>query len=115
MEKNYFLGLDVGSNSVGYAVTDTSENYCILKHKGTPMWGVTLFDEAVSKSEQRSFRVARRRLLRRRQRINLLQEIFAPEIMKVDEQFYQRIKENGLLQEDRVKYMLLFGTTFKIT
>lgn len=109
MEKNYFLGLDVGSNSVGYAVTDTSENYCILKHKGTPMWGVTLFDEAVSKSEQRSFRVARRRLLRRRQRINLLQEIFAPEIMKVDEQFYQRIKENGLLQEDRTEPTRIFA------
>ena len=35
-EKN-FLGLDIGSNSVGWAVTD--ENYRIKKFKGNLMWG----------------------------------------------------------------------------
>ena len=33
----YFLGLDVGTDSVGYAVTD--EQYHLLKFKGDPMWG----------------------------------------------------------------------------
>lgn len=37
-EKN-FLGLDIGSNSVGWAVTD--ENYRIKKFKGQPYVGGT--------------------------------------------------------------------------
>ena len=42
--KNYYVGLDIGTDSVGYAVTD--ERYELCKFKGEPMWGVTLFDEA---------------------------------------------------------------------
>lgn len=38
-EKN-FLGLDIGSNSVGWAVTD--ENYRIKKFKGNLMWVMSL-------------------------------------------------------------------------
>ena len=37
MGKMYYLGLDIGTNSVGYAVTDPS--YHLLKFKGEPMWG----------------------------------------------------------------------------
>ena len=41
MEKDYYLGLDIGTNSCGFAVTD--ENYNILKKKGKKLWGVRLF------------------------------------------------------------------------
>ena len=40
--KKYYLGLDIGSDSVGYAVTD--EEYNLLKFHGEPAWGATLFD-----------------------------------------------------------------------
>jgi len=96
-EKN-FLGLDIGSNSVGWAVTD--ENYRIKKFKGNLMWGVHLFDEAQQSADRRMFRTARRRLDRRQQRILLLQELFAAEILKKDEKFFLRLKESALLPED---------------
>ncbi len=32
MEKNYYIGLDIGTNSVGWAVTD--EKYSVVKKKG---------------------------------------------------------------------------------
>ena len=34
--KKYYLGLDIGSDSVGYAVTD--EEYNLLKFHGEPTW-----------------------------------------------------------------------------
>ena len=36
-EGTYYLGLDVGTDSVGYAVTD--ENYHVLDFRGRAMWG----------------------------------------------------------------------------
>ena len=41
---NYYIGLDIGTDSVGYAVTD--EEYNLLKFHGEPAWGTTVFDEA---------------------------------------------------------------------
>jgi len=93
-----FLGLDIGSNSVGWAVTDG--NYKLKKFKGNLMWGVHLFDEAQQSADRRMFRTARRRLDRRQQRIALLQELFAKEILNKDEKFFLRLKESALLPED---------------
>lgn len=53
-KQNYFVGLDVGTNSVGYAVT--TEDYTLCKYRGEPMWGVTLFDEASSAEKRRNAR-----------------------------------------------------------
>lgn len=100
-QKNYskvFLGLDIGTDSVGWAVTDDS--YRLKKCKGQLMWGVQLFDEAESAAQRRSFRTSRRRLDRRQQRVKLLQDIFAPEILPIDEKFFLRLKESALLPED---------------
>ena len=80
MEKNYFIGLDMGTESVGWAVTD--EDYNLLKARGHDMWGSYLFDEAQTAAGRRGFRTARRRLTRVRQRINLLQSLFAEEMAK---------------------------------
>ncbi len=98
MEKEIYVGLDIGTDSVGYAVTDT--NYNLIKHGGEPMWGSTVFEAAKTKAERRGFRTARRRLDRRQQRIKLTQEIFAKAIAEVDDKFYIRLKESGLYRED---------------
>lgn len=92
------IGLDIGTNSVGWAVTD--DKYKIKRFKGNLMWGVHLFDEAKQASERRVFRTARRRLDRKKQRITLLQEFFAKDILEVDKDFFFRLKESALLPED---------------
>lgn len=72
MFKDYYVGLDIGTSSVGWAVTD--ESYNVLKFNSKKMWGVRLFDEAKVAEERRTFRGARRRLDRKKERINLLQD-----------------------------------------
>ena len=99
MENEYYLGLDIGTNSVGYAVTDSE--YKLQKYKGEPMWGSHVFEEGNQCADRRSFRTARRRLNRRQQRVRLVQEIFAKEISLVDDRFYVRLKESALHQEDK--------------
>ena len=75
MGQDYYLGLDLGSGSLGWAVTD--ENYEILRAHGKALWGVRLFESAKTAEERRTFRTSRRRLNRRNWRIELLQSIFA--------------------------------------
>ena len=98
MKKKYYLGLDIGTNSVGYAVTDGKFN--LLKYKGEPMWGAHVFEEGKQCSDRRMHRTARRRLDRRQQRVHLTQEIFAKAISEVDERFFIRLKESALFRED---------------
>lgn len=98
----YFLGLDIGTNSVGWSVTDL--NYNVLKFNGKSMWGVRLFDEANTAAERRSFRASRRRLQRRKDRLALLEEIFAEEISKVDMGFFQRLRESQFHIEDKQEF-----------
>ncbi|MBR5518305.1 MAG: type II CRISPR RNA-guided endonuclease Cas9 [Clostridia bacterium] len=90
--EKYYVGLDIGTNSIGYAVT--GEDYNLCKYKGEHMWGTALFDEAQLAAERRGYRAARRRLDRRQQRVNLVMELFAEEISKVDPDFFKRIKES---------------------
>lgn len=98
MEKNYNIGLDIGTSSVGWSVTD--DNAHLLKIKGKNMWGVRLFDEADTAVARRGHRSSRRRLDRRKQRLNQLQEIFEPEIFKIDRNFFMRMKESFLNTKD---------------
>lgn len=95
--KNFYLGIDVGTDSAGMACTD--ENYRLLRMKGKDAWCVRLFDEASDASERRQFRTARRRLQRRRQRIDFLQELFLPYIS--DRLFFLRLDNSGYLYEDK--------------
>lgn len=97
--KDYFLGLDVGTGSVGWAVTDT--DYKLLKANRKDLWGMRLFDTAETAEARRLHRGARRRIERRNKRIKLLQELFAEEIAKKDEVFFQRMKESPLYSEDK--------------
>lgn len=96
---DYYVGYDMGPNSVGYAVTDTQYNLC--KFKGNAMWGIDLFEESNTAAERRGFRAARRRGLRKRKRIEWLQMLFNDEISKKDNAFFQRLKESCLYLEDK--------------
>jgi len=95
---NYYLGLDIGTDSVGYAVTDMQYNLC--KFKGEPAWGVTIFDAGKLNGERRGFRSDRRRLDRRRQRVALVQELFTQEISKQDPRFFIRLQESSLYRSE---------------
>lgn len=97
--KEYYLGLDIGTNSVGWAVTD--ENYELYKFHGKRMWGIRLFEQANTAADRRMKRANRRRLSRRKQRIDLLQELFAEEMYKIDPTFFIRLNESRLLVEDK--------------
>ncbi len=99
MAKEYFLGLDIGTSSLGWAVTDT--DYKILRAKGKNLIGVRLFEEGKTAEERRLFRSSRRRTARRKERIKLLQELFAEEINKIDPTFFQRLKESKYYLEDK--------------
>lgn len=95
----YYIGLDMGTNSVGWAVTD--EHYKILRGKGKDMWGVRLFDEAQTAADRRINRVARRRRQREVARIGLIKEYFADALNAVDPGFMVRLDESKYWLEDR--------------
>ncbi|MGN0350994.1 MAG: type II CRISPR RNA-guided endonuclease Cas9 [Roseburia sp.] len=97
--EKYYLGLDLGTSSVGWAVTD--ENYKLRRAKGKDLWGSRLFDEANSCAERRSHRTSRRRTDRERARIAMLSSYFEDEISKVDPSFFVRLEESKFHLEDR--------------
>ena len=99
MEQEYYLGLDIGTGSVGWAVTN--KKYEILKNHGKAMWGVRLFDSAETAEVRRTARASRRRLTRRNWRIELLQSLFFEEILSVDDGFFHRMKESRYFPEDK--------------
>ena len=99
MKQPYSIGLDIGTNSVGWAVIN--EGFDLRKYKHQNMWGAHLFDEAQKAATRRSFRSSRRRLARRKRRVTLLQQIFNDEIQKVDPHFYLRLSESMLHVGDK--------------
>lgn len=94
-----YLGLDIGTNSCGYAVTDS--NYNLLRIAGRDAWGVRLFEEAKTAKDRRIKRSARRRAVRKRLQNQWLQELFKDEIQKVDPHFFARLKYSNLDKEDK--------------
>lgn len=111
---DYYLGFDIGTNSVGWCVTDL--NYNVLRFNKKDMWGSRLFDEAKTSEERRVQRNSRRRLKRRKWRLNLLEEIFSAEILKIDNNFFRRLKESSLWLEDKSskeKFSLFNDSNYK--
>ena len=97
--KEYYIGLDIGTDSIGWAVTDTSYN--ILKFKGNAQWGIRLLDESKTAEERRVFRSARRRTQRNKFRVQCLEMLFDKEISKKDISFYQRLHDSNLYEDDK--------------
>ena len=99
MKEEYYVGIDMGSSSLGWAVTN--ESYEIQRAHGKALWGVRLFDGADTAEERRGFRAGRRRLDRRNWRLDLLQELFSEEVNQLDDGFFLRMKESRYLPEDK--------------
>ena len=57
MPKEYFVGLDIGTDSIGWAVTHI--NYNIIKFNGNAQWGIRLLDESNTAEERRAFKVVK--------------------------------------------------------
>lgn len=99
MQNECFLGLDIGTESIGWAVT--SPEYTLKKYNGKALWGVHLFKNADTAAERRGFRSARRRLERKKQRIMLLREFFRDETDKTDPGFFERLDDSFFACEDK--------------
>lgn len=95
----YNIGLDIGTGSVGWAVTDSEGD--LLHFKGQPTWGSRIFPSASVAAEARIHRGLRRRYDRRRQRLDLLQGFFEEEMGRLDPEFFIRLRQSRLLKEDR--------------
>lgn len=96
-EGNYTIGLDIGTSSVGWAVIDDS--YQIPVYKGKKAWGVRRFDQGHTAEHRRLKRGGRRRINRRKKRLEYLGEIFQEGLNTVDENFlraHELIDEHDL-------------------
>ncbi len=102
-EQEYFIGLDMGTSSVGWAVTDPQ--YKLLKFRGRDMWGMREFDEANGADSRRSYRIARRRHKRELFRLNFLKDQFREEIEKVDPNFFIRLENSKYHKEDKASVL----------
>ena len=98
-QKKYYIGIDAGTSSVGWAVTDPA--YQIVKKNGKALWGSRLFEEATTAEKRRMARSSRRRGDRKTFRMALLRELFAEEITRVDPAFYLRLDESKFWEEDK--------------
>ncbi|MCL1880929.1 MAG: type II CRISPR RNA-guided endonuclease Cas9 [Oscillospiraceae bacterium] len=113
MKREWYLGLDIGSASVGFAATDTQYN--ILTKSGKLQCGARLFKEAQDASTRRGFRSSRRRFARRKVRIDLLQSLFNSHIAEKDASFFIRLNESNRHDEDKTvswKYPLFNDPNF---
>lgn len=99
--KDYYLGLDMGTSSVGWAVTDT--DYNLLRFKGKDLWGIREFEEAETAEKRRMYRVSRRRRQREVVRVGLVKEMFHDALAEKDEFFLQRLENSKYHLEDKVE------------
>ena len=109
--KNYSIGLDIGTNSVGWSVI--TDDYKVPSKKMKVLGntdkrfikknliGALLFDEGTTAEARRLKRTARRRYTRRKNRLRYLQEIFAEEMSNVDSSFFHRLDDSFLVPEDK--------------
>lgn len=99
VNNDLYIGLDVGTDSVGWACTD--ENYNLCRIKGKTAWGVRIFDQAKDSKTRRTFRSNKRRQNRRKYRISLLDSLFAKPIGEIDSTFFTRLKYSNLFNDDK--------------
>ena len=109
--KKYSIGLDIGTNSVGFAVI--TDDYKVPSKKMKVLGntdkrfikknliGALLFDEGTTAEARRLKRTARRRYTRRKNRLRYLQEIFFEEMSKLDSSFFHRLDDSFLIPEDK--------------
>lgn len=104
----YNIGLDIGTGSVGWCLTDNNGHLLKINRKGdngktyrNSAWGVRLFASADTAADCRIKRSTRRRYNRRRTRVIELRKIMSEMIMPVDPNFYARLDEAFLWNKDK--------------
>ncbi len=97
---DYYLGLDIGTNSIGWAATN--ENYDLLQIDNKATWGVRLFEEAQTAANRRINRSNRRRIQRTKQRIIWLNELLEEELNRVDPNFLKRLEESKIKEDCKI-------------
>ena len=110
--RKYNIGLDIGVASVGWSVTDIDGN--LLKNGNKNLWGARLFNEAQTAQATRNFRSSRRRIERRKNRINILQSILKDDIDKEYPNFLPLLRESSLNFEDKIIASELNGKKFNL-
>lgn len=109
----YFIGLDMGTNSLGFAVTDPQYN--VIRKSGRHLWGFRRFNQAKTAADTRAFRTARRRLRREKERVRFLQSIFKKALEEKDRDFLQRLQDSFFYPDDKKieqKYSLFADPEF---
>lgn len=96
---NYNIGLDIGTNSIGFAVTNLDGE--LIKVKGKNFWGVRLFEEGKTAVVRRNYRSARRRKSRRKFRLDILKDIFANEVNLIDPNFFEKLNDSYKHKSER--------------
>jgi len=91
--------LDIGTSSIGWAVANP--NYKVLKFNKKSMWGVRMFEEASTAADRRVHRTIRRRLTRRKFRLDLLNQFFAKALNEEDPSFLANLEDSSLHLEDK--------------
>lgn len=113
-KNRWYLGLDIGTNSVGFCATD--EEYNILTKYQKLQCGSRLFEEGKDASQRRRYRCTRRRMARRGERIKLLRGLFKDAIVGKDPKFFNRLEESNYHIEDKSeksKYSLFDDPKYK--
>jgi CRISPR-associated endonuclease Csn1 len=113
MARDYYLGLDIGTGSIGWAVTD--EGYNLLRGKGHDLWGVHLFESADTAENRRLFRSSRRRQQRKVARLNILKDFFLDQITPIDKTFFDRLRDSKFFLEDKSvdeKYLIFADSNY---
>lgn len=100
----YNIGLDIGTSSVGWAVTDLENN--ILKYRSKNMWGVRLFNEGNTATQTRTFRSSRRRIERRKNRINILQSLLLDDMEKEYPNFFPMLRETSKVEKEKTSEVI---------
>lgn len=111
-EISYNIGLDIGVASVGVAVTDEENN--LLKRNNKNMWLSRIFTEAKPAKDRRMLRGARRRIDRKRERINILKSLIQEDMEKEYPNFFQMLKESSLIGEEKIASEKVLGIKYNI-
>lgn len=119
--KDYTLALDIGTNSIGWAVIRSDMrlfkkrmavyNYTdgkIIGWKKRDLWGSLLYEKALDNKKTKETpaksarikRASRRRLRRRKWRLRELRRIFEPEIKNIDTDFFDKLDKSFLNKSD---------------
>lgn len=92
--KDYVIGIDIGTNSIGWAVLNM--DYTLMKLKHHNAWGAFLFSDGKTAKDRRLARSARTHYRRRTLRIEELQMLMGEDVLAVDDSFFIKLKQSYL-------------------